>query len=257
VGPIIIIKKIFVAFCVVLFTMSSVQAVGLSFSETSFDVSGKGTVRLAFVTNSSKKLIPIQMSVTKWTMDKEGRNINTASIDDFIIEPSQLLLRPNEKKVITIRYVGDTDIEKEETYQIKAAELPVRDPHDAKHFKIMTVHNMVQTVYVNKPNFKPELMLEKVDLVKKEISFEDEDGKVVTEKQQFFKLTFENEGTKRYLNRGLKVVLYPKSSKIEREIELVVKKSHMFLADSTLIEYVPWPEKMKTKKWKGHIKGQK
>jgi fimbrial chaperone protein len=234
--------------------------VTLTFSDTNFSVSGKSVVRTAYVINGSKELVPIKLSVTNWRIDEEGNNINEET-EDFLIEPTQLLLRPKEKKVITVRYVGPVDLDREETFQILAAEVPVRAPLTRGNFELQILQNMIQTVYVNKPDFKHDISLEKVELIHKDVPFDDEEGVRQLESRQFFKLTFKNAGRKRYVNKGLKVTLYPKSRKKDkdndRELELEVQNMPLILGDSTRIKYIEWPEKMKSKKWKGQIKEQR
>ncbi len=251
-----IIKKLSVAMCFVFIMGSLLHAVNLSFSDTNFTTSGKGSIRTAYVINASDKLIPIKISVTNWRLDEEGNNINKDT-KDFIIEPRQLILKPKEKQVVSIRYIGDVDIEREKVYQVLAAELPVKEPKKRGNFRLRMVQNMIQTVYVNQPEFKHDITLEKVELIQKEVPFDDKEGVRQIENRQFFKLTFENSGEKRYVNKGLKVILYPRPAKADREVEIEVLRMPLILGESKRVKYIEWPEKMNAKKWKGEIKSLK
>ena len=228
-------------------------AVGIIFQDTTFEPSGKESIRTAYICNTSSKLLPVQISIKKWRLTDAGKDMTSIATSDFLIEPTQMLLRPNEKKIVTIRYVGPKELMREETYRFGAEEVPVDDGQKKGKLKVTMAHNTVQTIYVASPKFKPNLSIKSVSLVTKDVEKEVE-GKVVNEKVQFFKVEIVNSGQLHYTNRGMKAILVPDKKSGERQLEIEMMRIPIILSDSTRTEYVPWPETMKKAQWTGTLK---
>ncbi len=182
-----------------LFIFTNVFAFRLSpLSHTIILGKNKNTV-IYQVTNNTKSPMALEASVTKRIMDKDGsEKLPPPDKDTFIVYPSQLILKPKEKRGIKVTWLGAKDIKEELSYRLKIEQLPIDfEKKDKTGIKILMRY--LGALYVSSSKFTPKVVL-----------------KSITEKSDDLIFTVANEGTSHKLLKKLKIVT--KNETIESEV---------------------------------------
>ena len=77
--------------------------------------------------NENDRIIPIDISINKFSKDIDGNHIQSDIVyDNFIGYPAQFILNVGEKRSVQVRWAGElsTDIEQNYTILCKEVELP-------------------------------------------------------------------------------------------------------------------------------------
>jgi len=119
-------KPILTTFLVLFFWSNQVFSFSFSFSNNIFSAK-PGSNRKLILTNNGNKFSAIEVSILSREEDINGKEKNEVIEDDFIIYPSQVLLNANQEQVVTIRWAGDSNINKEIAYRLALEELPISD----------------------------------------------------------------------------------------------------------------------------------
>jgi len=133
--------------------------------------SGNSSSFLLTVTNPDDKVIPLDLTVYEVEKDLDGNPIEGEEvIDDFIIYPSQFLLKPREVKLVQFRWVGGSDISQERSFTLFARELPLpvektkENMQDGMSATINVLINYAVRVYVSPPGAVSDIVVDSVDI---------------------------------------------------------------------------------------------
>jgi fimbrial chaperone protein len=118
----------------------------------------KGGPKLKFsVLNNSDETIAVQIRAAHRRVDEEGKEFRKEAKNEFLIFPSQLFLKANEKRSILVRYKGQPKIDKELPFRIIAEQVDV-DSKEKKKLKeganLRILLRYVASLYVGKSDFK-------------------------------------------------------------------------------------------------------
>src|SRR5947209_1744831 len=108
-----------------LVAVPAVQAFSLAPITMEFAPSGRGANRAFQVENPSDQTVAVQISMLSRAVDLDGQERNAPAEDDFIVYPSQVLLKPQQVQTVRVQWVGQARPDKELTYRILAEELPI------------------------------------------------------------------------------------------------------------------------------------
>lgn len=156
------------------------------------------------VQNNSDKTIAVQVRAVHRRIDEEGREYRKDAKDDFLIFPSQLFLKGNEKRSVLVRYKGEQNPNNEKAYRIIAEQVDVNAKENKKlkegaNLKILLRY--VASLYVGKEQFKGE------------VNFS---GYHFDQKNKVIKVVATNKGKKRVVLERLQVRVLKNKSEVYR-----------------------------------------
>ena len=123
------------------------------------DISSGGKKAVFHVKNESDKPIAVEISLAKRVMDKKGKEQHPDAGDLFIIFPDQLIVKPKEKRAISVTYLGQEQPVKEEAYRLIAEQLPVGLDKSKKRTNIKILLKYVAAFYIRPKKPKSDLRL--------------------------------------------------------------------------------------------------
>lgn len=169
---------------------------------------GRGANQAFQVENPSDQTVAVQISMLSREMDLEGKERNAPAEDDFIVYPSQVLLKPKQVQTVRVQWVGKAKPEKELTYRILAEELPIdltkeQPTGGAINANIKVVVRYLGSIYIVPKGAKADVILD---------STASETGEDGTRK---LVIVFHNRGTARALLSGLKLTLQSGGKTVE------------------------------------------
>lgn len=196
-----------------------------------FKPSGRGANRTFRVENDSAETIAVQVSMKTREMAPDGKETHRDAEDDFIVYPSQIVLKPKGVQAVRVKWIGNAKPDRELAYRIVAEQLPVnlsKQPEEGVKINILTRY--VGSVYIVPKGVKPDVVLELVE------PRNGEDGK------RQLRVRFHNRGTRHVLLRDLKLQVKSGGKVVE-----VGRESLQGLADENVLAggrrelAVPWP----------------
>jgi fimbrial chaperone protein len=163
---------------ITLFTLIGMQVSSYAFRLTPMSQSlkpSKGEKKSIFyIQNESKEPIAIQVSIAKRVMDLHGLETHPEVEDTFIIFPDQLILKPKDKKAVSVTYLGSRTPIKEEAYRLIAEQLPIgmNKKNTKKNIKILLKYIAAYYILPKKIDTKVDLISTSVKIDKnKKIKF--------------------------------------------------------------------------------------
>jgi len=144
---------------------SPVVGVSINIPDPYFGVSGSDVTRIVYVKNPSDQLKAVELVVKSRRYSLDGEEI-LVDTEDFIVHPSQLLLKPQESVVVTVSWIGQTVPKIELPFRIVTEELEV--PNQKKQVEKKGVSlslnvrfKYVYKLYVRPAGVKADVVLEK------------------------------------------------------------------------------------------------
>ncbi|WP_054113264.1 fimbria/pilus periplasmic chaperone [Marinagarivorans algicola] len=154
--------KIVALMSIVLLSYSSLA---LQLNPSSYQLAPKGSLatHVFEVVNDSNEIIAIKASIVtrEWIGNKEHNNTTT----QFEIFPAQLILKPQEKKGVRVRWAGDKTIQVEQAFRLIVEQLPVNFTQEQQVSGMKVLHKVVGALYVTPNNLKPQLAFDKVQKI--------------------------------------------------------------------------------------------
>ncbi len=142
----------------------ALYSIGLDLSGKEISTTGKGSIISGFIKNSTDQALPIEITVKRFNIDINGKEILTdIGKNEFFFSPARLLLRPNEKQAFTMRWIGEKSIDQEQVYWLSLDEVPIKTDKDKSspiQFTVKT--SVIQYIYVKPENPRSELAIESV-----------------------------------------------------------------------------------------------
>ncbi|MBY0412749.1 MAG: fimbria/pilus periplasmic chaperone [Bdellovibrionales bacterium] len=155
-----------------LFTSLNVYAFKFSPMSTSIGVKSDKSSTLFFLENDSDQPIAVTASVMKREMNIDGVETNQKVGDEITVYPSQLIIPPNEKRSVKVTWIGKSVPTAELNYRLVAEQLPIDlDKNKKQKASIKVLLRYVAALYVLPEDFSSDIMLKKIDIDEKNISF--------------------------------------------------------------------------------------
>lgn len=147
----------------ILFTQSG-WAFKINLIDSSLDPA-KNNSTTATIINDSDGMIAIEATARLRMYNEQGEESFDEIADDLIIIPSQMIINPNEKQVLNIRWVGPKEISTEQAYRllieyvsISDAELQGKKPAE-QQAGITINYRIAKSFYVSPKKAKPNVTL--------------------------------------------------------------------------------------------------
>ncbi len=199
----------------------------------------KATTSFSVINQSNKDHAAVQITIADRIIDEYGKETAVENTTDFMVYPSQIILKPGETQTVRVSWTGRPDIEQEQAYRIIAEQLPIdlqeRESDGKGAIKIMM--RFVAGLYVTPKNARPEIEL---------LSVEGDDEKRLH-------LVFSNKGSRHeYLrNLSLKLTSYNDDGSLDSDNSVSLSAEELpkvagenMLSGLTRQFTIPWPEKL-------------
>ena len=169
-----LVPRIVLTFLVV-FIATPLQAYQVQVPEPHFTPETADISRVVYVSNDTDKITPITLVAKRSDFTIGGKEVLTET-DDFLIYPNKLLLRPGEKVVVSVRYLGDMDIDQERAYRLVTEEVNFADRSEEKKqatsgkatASIGIRYRYVNRLYVTPDHAEPAVTVVSVKTIKKD-----------------------------------------------------------------------------------------
>lgn len=195
-----------------------------------FTPQGDGATQSFFVENAADKDVAVQVDVYYRTQNGQGEEVRTET-DQFSVYPSQIVLKPKQKRTIRVTWLGPKDISKELAFRLIAEELPVDlQKKKATRTNINFLLKYVASLYVTPEGAKPKVEVKKIE-------------RVQVKGRDHLALTLENAGgAHQVLNEiRLQVSAGGKTVDVNREA-LKIFETENLLAGGSKTFFIPWPQ---------------
>ncbi|EQC46249.1 fimbria/pilus periplasmic chaperone [Bacteriovorax sp. Seq25_V] len=117
------------------------------------------------VLNKNKEPIAIEASLKIRKMGRDGKE-ELPDVEEglFLIYPTQIILKPGEKRGIKIQYLGNNNLKNELSYRLLVEQLPVDFKKKTKT-GVKLLLRYLGALYVTKDEFKPVLQVKSMKMV--------------------------------------------------------------------------------------------
>jgi fimbrial chaperone protein len=157
--------------CVVAMASMATGAMAFQFSPIVMDFApaGADSVKTFRVTNPGEEAIAVQVSVVRRSMSLHGKDITQDASEEFLVYPSQMILKPGQQQAVRVQWLGDAEIDVERAYRIIAEQLPVDLVQGEKRQgQLSIMFRYVGSLYVVPRMVRPDVRVESVRIVKQE-----------------------------------------------------------------------------------------
>lgn len=158
-------KKTFLI-AIILFFITNANAYTFGPSVVTLRTTGNASSYLYTITNSENRVIPIDISIHKFSKDIEGNPIQGEEVhDEFVIYPAQFILKKGQERSIQVRWVGKQDIEVEQSYTILCKEiaLPEKKKEETGFSASLNIlMNYAGRLYVKPEESKSDIVIESI-----------------------------------------------------------------------------------------------
>ena len=225
-------KRIYLLFLII--TCPTVWAFKMTPMITSIHPAEKEYSTLFTLINDKNEKAAIQLSIAHRKMDAFGKEKHPLANQLFQVFPEQLILNPNEKRIVKVTWISKEIPKNELPFRIISEQLPIDLSKKKKKTGINILMRYIGALYIAPAKENPNIKIETY-------SFDS--------KKKQLKLVIKNNGNTH------KVLLKPKLilSQGKSIVELTgIKKlkgliSENVLAQSKRIFYIPWPKELNSK----------
>jgi fimbrial chaperone protein len=207
------------------------------------------TKKTIFISNPKNEYLPIELKMFRVKPSIKGEDNLAEDKNNFLIVPSQILLRPNEKQSITIKWTGPRIISEEQQYKLSVKTISIKDKIKDKKLKKdkVKINFNIVTNYLYNFYVQPSLQNKKIQLTSVKFLKDSKEPKM--------KFSFINNGNSIYKFQEIELELKPKydSSKITT---VSIKESKSFrniFPKSTKQVEIPWKKTKDIMYWNGKI----
>lgn len=113
---------------------------------------------VVYVENESSEVIAVEVTMAKREMDKFGKEKHPSASSLFKIYPSQLFLKPKEKRSLRLQWLGEKEIKDEQSFRLIAEQLPI-NVNAKKKQGIKLLLRYIAAVYVSPSSEKRNLAI--------------------------------------------------------------------------------------------------
>jgi len=218
--------------------LCSVSALGLQLTPSSYELEPSGSLssHVFEVVNDSKQIIAVEISALTRKWVAEQKEINTPS-NNFNIFPAQLILKPQEKKGVRVRWTGRKTLKSEKAFRLVVHQLPVNFNKTKKNSAMKVLHSVVGALYVAPKNARAKLQFGKPS---KQIVVNAKSGTT----KGVLAFHVENTGSKHILLSKAGILVKGESSVNLTHAMLSQLNTQNVLPGATLHVQLPWPQKL-------------
>ncbi|MCK4978959.1 MAG: molecular chaperone [Candidatus Delongbacteria bacterium] len=135
-------------------------------SVVTITTTGNASSYLYTITNSENRVIPIDISIHKFSKDFDGNPIQGEEVhDEFVIYPAQFILKKGQERSIQVRWVGKQDIEVEQSYTILCKEIALPEKKKEEtgfSASVNILMNYAGRLYVRPKEARSEIIIESI-----------------------------------------------------------------------------------------------
>lgn len=179
----------FIVFLSLSFLSPTLSAFGLKPLFATLTPTGKNAEHVFRVTNTADKPIAVQFNMTTREQKNDGREVQTAADDAFMIYPPQAVILPNKTQKVRVQWLGEQNPSKELAYRFVAEQVPVNLSKE-KSTGVQMVMTVVGSVYIEPKGTAPKLSISNLQQSGNKLNF-----------------SVQNSGTKHALLNNLKIDL--------------------------------------------------
>lgn len=234
------IRTIFLYMFLFLLCTQDLWAFKLNLLESTLELGKGAEATTATIVNDSTSMIAIEAVSRVRVYDQNGVENFDAIAEDLIIIPSQMIIPPGSEQVLSIRWTGPRDIEKEQAYRLLIEYVSVSEDKlkgisaQEQQAGININYRIAKSFYVTPKNAKADVVLQEAKKIKEEDA----------EKLQF---SFENIGSKHKIVHAFDVQF---TTQANENISLSFPKEKLggsinFLAKEKRNIVVPLPPELK------------
>jgi len=151
---------------IILFLTAITNAYTFGPSVVSLNSSGNSSSYLYSIINQDDRIIPIDISIYKFSKDINGNPIQGEEVhDEFVIYPAQFILKKGEERSIQVRWVGKQDIDIEQSYMILCKEIALPEKkNDEVGFSasVNVLMNYAGRIYVKPKVASSDIVIESI-----------------------------------------------------------------------------------------------
>ncbi len=230
------IKKMLFTLAIAILSVFTVGAFQFSPFEQTFGTSGVDTQKTYTIVNDSDEDIAVRISVVERDMDELGNEVRgQVSSNEFLVTPSQVIVRAQSAYVVRVRYRGPSVVTTEKAYRLIAEQIPYstttsKDQSGAM-FNFLYVY--VTSLYVSPSR---ENVSVGIDSIAARV---DENG------NQIMDVTIRNDGNVHQILSGAKLTVHDArglSVVVSGSDDLVDIDGANILAKKTITKSIPWPD---------------
>jgi len=127
----------------------------------SFSPSGTNATQSFICTNTDNHDIAVKVSMVTRTMDEHGHETYSPASADFVVFPSQIVLKPNSSQVIRVQWRGPATLAVEQNFRIIAQQLPVDFGQSVEQGgNIHILFQYLGSIYVTPADAKPDVVVQ-------------------------------------------------------------------------------------------------
>lgn len=134
--------------------------------------SGPGKTRTITLTNNEKIEIPVEVKIYSRSMELDGKETRKPTLD-LIVFPTQLILKPGEKRNLRVTWNGEPDLSFEKSYRIHVRQIPVdvkkkNSQHKDAKSNLNIIFSYMGSLYVQpeKTKIEPKLVVSQITPLK-------------------------------------------------------------------------------------------
>ncbi len=133
-----------------------------------FTPTGSEATQSYDLVNDKPETEAIEMSVVKREMDLDGNETYIPADDDFLIYPSQIILKAGTTQTVRVTWVGEPDPKQELAYRLVSQQIPIdlKKPEVAKSTtvtaKVSILMKYMGSLYIRPADVQPKVVLESV-----------------------------------------------------------------------------------------------
>ena len=122
------------------------------------------------IKNDSDKLVAVELDVREVVGEKPNRDELEKETDEFMVYPPQILVQPNSKEYIRVRYLGTIPVKQRvfrvHSYQIELSKImgnpPSEDDSEEIRSGVTIQFGFAGHIFVGKKGTKPNLSIENI-----------------------------------------------------------------------------------------------
>lgn len=228
-----------IVLCFLLVLGAPIFAIRVQIPKPEYEVSGANSNQSFFVFNDSTDVKAVEITVFKRSNDIHGQEIQEEVENAFELYPSQLLLKPNQEQVVTMKYIGDPTIKAEEAYRVVVQELPVNLEKptiqgNQRKSNLNILLKFVKSIYVVPAGVSPKIEL---------VSFKP----IEKNKKNFLEVIIKNTGTQHFILKSLDIYVQSDVDSSKKVTISVPSKDfpgyNLLVGDTRRLE-LPWPKQV-------------
>ena len=167
------------------------------------------------IQNKNKEPIAIEASLKQRVMDDSGKEeLPSVKEGEFLIYPTQIILKPGEKRGIKVQYLGTGPLNNEKAYRLLVEQLPV-DFKKVKKTGVKLLLRYLAALYVTKEEFSSKVVVKSMRTVGKDLILE-----------------LSNNGKKHQVLKNLELIFY--GTNLKKKISLTKDRLVNFNGENLL-----------------------